>query len=118
MVAGQLKILFFLLGGDSNLYGYVGNDPVNFVDPEGLWIAPAIAIGGAVVIAYNIGVFVKDVLEAQESMDKAYSDICEYDGEQNPDELNQNLKEGFRDVGQAVESGTKLPHVPSGGNLR
>lgn len=32
-------------GGDTNLYGYVANDPVNFADPRGLW---AIQIGGAI----------------------------------------------------------------------
>ncbi len=35
-------------GGDTNLYGYVGNDFVNRVDPSGLFV-PAIAIGGAIV---------------------------------------------------------------------
>jgi RHS repeat-associated protein len=28
-------------GGDTNLYGYVVNDPVNFVDPAGTWAGPA-----------------------------------------------------------------------------
>lgn len=36
-------ILFY--GGDTNLYGYVGSDPVNFVDPRGLW---AFQVGGSI----------------------------------------------------------------------
>jgi hypothetical protein len=30
-------------GGDTNLYGYVLQDPINFSDPSGLW---SISIGG------------------------------------------------------------------------
>jgi len=29
-------------GGDTNLYGYVLNDPVNFIDPEGLFVPPSL----------------------------------------------------------------------------
>jgi uncharacterized protein RhaS with RHS repeats len=35
-------------GGQANLYVYVGNDPVNFVDPEG-------TDGGAIAIAIGLG---------------------------------------------------------------
>ena len=41
-------------GGDSNLYGYVLGDPVNFVDPDGriAWI-PIILFGSGLYLAYD-----------------------------------------------------------------
>jgi hypothetical protein len=40
-------------GGDSNLYGYVIQDPVNLIDPEGKsWVTPVIigiGIGGIII---------------------------------------------------------------------
>ena len=42
-------------GGSVNLYEYVLNDPVRFIDPKGEWIGPALAIGGAgAALAYFI----------------------------------------------------------------
>jgi RHS repeat-associated protein len=35
-------------GGDTNLYGYVLNDPINLVDPNGLYGIPGAAVGGVV----------------------------------------------------------------------
>ncbi len=41
-------------GGDTNLYAYVGNDPVNRIDPLGLCIDWAEAIDAAIGIAGNL----------------------------------------------------------------
>jgi len=41
-------------GGDTDLYGYVLNDPVNLIDPEGLFWGP-IGYGGAIVGAIGGG---------------------------------------------------------------
>jgi len=39
-------------GGDSNLYGYVLGDPVNFVDPEGLFVVNPWTVGLAIAGGY------------------------------------------------------------------
>jgi len=39
-------------GGDTDLYGYVANDPINWIDPEGLWVPQV--IGGSIGAAYGM----------------------------------------------------------------
>ncbi len=44
--------------GGANLYAYVNNDPLNQIDPLGLWqvtISGGLEIGGAVTFGYNSG---------------------------------------------------------------
>lgn len=53
-------------GGDTNLYGYVLNDPINFTDPDGLN-----PVGGAVmwVVRRILGSTIKGVLKEGELQD-------------------------------------------------
>jgi RHS repeat-associated protein len=56
-------ILFY--GGDSNLYGYVLNDPVNFIDEDGLILGPVIVGAAAITLLgiFTYEVFIKPIIE-------------------------------------------------------
>jgi RHS repeat-associated protein len=45
----------FFAGGDTDLYGYVLNDPVNLVDPKGLFLKPALSAVGQVANVFLAG---------------------------------------------------------------
>jgi RHS repeat-associated protein len=45
----------FFAGGDTDLYGYVLNDPVNFIDPKGLFLKTALSAFGQVANVFLAG---------------------------------------------------------------
>ena len=51
-------------GGDSNLYGYVLGDPVNFVDPEGLKNLPSVVGVGIGIFNFSYNIFDRIFTEA------------------------------------------------------
>jgi len=81
-------------GGDSNLYGYVLNDPVNFVDPEGLMSARG-AIGTG-MLWYSFDQY------AQKACDMNISDknVSDYQNSKKDffDKFNRHTKEFHRDT--------------------
>ncbi len=56
-------------GGDSNLYRYVGNDPVNRIDPEGK-NAVIVAAVGAVLVAVVGNIAIADLASPDSKIKK------------------------------------------------
>ena len=62
-------------GGDTNLYAYVRNDPVNFLDPGGKVPVPVLIVGGAGfgILYYNIAPNVQACLESRNNATQLYN---------------------------------------------
>jgi RHS repeat-associated protein len=65
----------FFGGGDTDLYGYVQNDPVNWVDPDGL--LPILLVAPIVWGAIELGLSIYDAYDTASTV----TDPCSIDGE-------------------------------------
>lgn len=68
-------------GGDTNLYGYVLQDPVNGIDPKGT-VSPASAIACAVALTVGEGMdIMSNINTALEQQEKAEDEMKKIDGD-------------------------------------
>ena len=118
-------------GGDTNLYGYVLNDPVNFVDSDG-------RIGQAVIIPVVVGIvaikgiydFVSSYLNSQEAIERVQDarrkDEEIYDAVSNnkpipagycPNATSDAVKDFTKAAADTIVEGAQLPGTFGGGAL-
>jgi RHS repeat-associated protein len=104
-------------GGDTDLYGYCLNDPVNFIDPTGE-IAATTALGVAAVATFGYQAYkaAKKADEARTIRDKVYDEIDkgvpdpEY-AEKLKEAADKTYNEFLDEMKETVKKGMKVPHV-------
>ena len=87
-------------GGDANLYGYVLQDPVNWIDPTG---TNGAAVGGAILLGVVIGVSTK--CEKKKDANPNQNDVnkCNADKERIMSECAQGKHSGMICTEQAAK---------------
>jgi len=93
-------------GGDTNLYGYVQNDPVNFVDPEGEYLT-ALAITGGIVMAYYAYTKWKDFINEAENQRQITEDYL--NDPTNQEKYCAMQKGPYKVLKKGVDAGLSIP---------
>jgi RHS repeat-associated protein len=117
-------------GGDTDLYGYVLNDSVNFIDPTGEWVGQAITVGTALYTLYKVIDYAieanRDFTEAARQRQKYIDKLAEglNEGNLNADEIaetqkvcSESLKKGYDKGLESATTATKLKGTWSSGPL-
>lgn len=107
-------------GKDSNLYGYVINDPVNYIDKTGEFrefVVAAFFVAGAITFADKMSDLVKHsekVAEDNKNISDYYKKIAQGESCPAPDfqEANHNFMELLEKAGDAGKAGQELIYTP------
>jgi RHS repeat-associated protein len=112
-------------GGDPNLYGYVLNDPINYLDPNGEIGGPVLVGLGllgsvAAVIAFNNKLSdtadgLKETINEKEANQNAIDDMMNGRSPKSDSCKNSAYRELLKDVGDLTVRGAKLPGTMGGG---
>lgn len=106
-------------GGDTNLYGYVGGDPVNWVDPDGRLPVFA-AVGAGMLLGYIFADMKEKLDDALACRDAAKRNVEKAIGDyNNPDpEAWEDYKKGFFGTADKLFDLSKdIPGHPRGGPM-
>jgi len=98
------KDLIGFTGGDTNLYGYVSNDPLNLLDPYGslpvLVIIPIIPVAVNYMVPVALGTLALYAPAGQAALNRIYKDAGE---------LLKELKEEMEDILSNSKCGVRQP---------